>query len=55
MGRGRPKLDKPADQIVKMRVTAEDKAAIRKRAERAGVTMSEYLLRCALPGKRSGS
>ena len=35
--------DNPANATIKLRLTYEDKAAIRKRAEWAGVTMSEFL------------
>jgi uncharacterized protein (DUF1778 family) len=44
----RPPSDNPASASIRLRVTPDDKEQIRKRAADAGVTMSEYLLRCAL-------
>ncbi len=44
----RPRLDNPASEQIRIRLTPADKAAIRERAQAAGVTMSEYVLRCAL-------
>lgn len=47
----RPPSTNPATDFVKARCTPDEKAEIVKRAAAAGVSMSEYLLRCALPEK----
>lgn len=47
----RPPIDNPATETIRLRVTPEDKTEIRRRAEAAGVSMSEYMLRCSLPTK----
>ena len=47
----RPPINNPASELCRFRCSPEDKAEIRKRAEAAGVSMSEYMLRCALPDK----
>ena len=49
----RPYSDDPANQLLRVRCTADDKAEIRKRADAAGVGLSEYALRCMLPKKKA--
>lgn len=48
----RPHSDNPASDQIRVRCTSDDKAEVRRRAVAAGVSMSEYLLRCALPDKK---
>lgn len=45
---GRHASDNPASDQIRFRVRPEDKAEIRRRADAAGVSMAEYLIRCAL-------
>ena len=49
----RPPSDNPASEIVKARCTPDEKVELRRRAASAGVTLSKYLLRCALPGTKA--
>ena len=48
----RPPSDNPASESCRFRCTRDDKAEILKRAAAAGMSISEYLLRCALPDKK---
>ena len=44
----RPPSDNPASDLIRARCTPEQKAEIRKRALAAGMSLSAYVLACAL-------
>ena len=50
----RPPIDNPRTELIQIRVTPEDKAKLKARAERVGLSLSAYLLGCEFKFRRPG-